>query len=215
MKRVLPRQHRAAERRLPQRVPCALTVRHVQKRRTLTRLPTPPGEIGGTTGAMVERLTRTPDNARQTPLASAATRCPLANAAGAVIAATHTAATKILISVFTSGTAHEVPSLAQNARLNRVARDRESIARRTFTRCSRFFSRSLSLPGTPACIPADARLAEGRERQHDFRLCRPPHEGCRPARVDGWIAKVRYRDDSTAEPPNTTLAHLPRNGPAP
>jgi hypothetical protein len=28
-----------------------------------------------------------------------------------------------------------------------------------------------------------------------------------------WIARnVRYRDDATADPPNKTLAHLPRNG---
>jgi hypothetical protein len=65
VKHVLPRQHRPAERRLPQRVPGALAVRHVQKRRTLSRLPTPPGEVAGAARAMVERLARTADDARQ------------------------------------------------------------------------------------------------------------------------------------------------------
>jgi hypothetical protein len=46
---------------------------------------------------------------------------------------------------------------------------------------SRVRSRSV---GTPARVPADARLAGRRERQHDLCLRRPPHEGCRAARVD-------------------------------
>ena len=34
-----------------------------------------------------------------------------------------------------------------------------------------------------------------------------------PLESTAWIAKnVRYRDDPTADPPNATLAHLPRNG---
>jgi hypothetical protein len=34
-----------------------------------------------------------------------------------------------------------------------------------------------------------------------------------PQESTAWIAKnVRYRDPATADPPNTTLAHLPRNG---
>jgi hypothetical protein len=34
-----------------------------------------------------------------------------------------------------------------------------------------------------------------------------------PLESTAWIAKnVRYRDDPTADPPNATLTHLPRNG---
>lgn len=34
-----------------------------------------------------------------------------------------------------------------------------------------------------------------------------------PAESTAWIARnVRYRDDATADPPNKTLAHLPKNG---
>ncbi len=45
VERVLPRQHRAAKRRLPQRAPGALPVRDVQKRGRRTRLPALPGDL--------------------------------------------------------------------------------------------------------------------------------------------------------------------------
>jgi hypothetical protein len=44
---VLPRQHRPAEARLTQRVPSALAVRDVQKRRRRARLPSAASEIRG------------------------------------------------------------------------------------------------------------------------------------------------------------------------
>lgn len=41
----------------------------------------------------------------------------------------------------------------------------------------------------------------------------PSNRAKTPVESSAWIAKnVRYRDDATADPPNKTLAHLPRNG---
>src|SRR5204863_4026131 len=54
---VLPRQHRTAERRLPQRVARALAVRDVQKRRRRTFAPAS-SEVCGAARAMVERGAR-------------------------------------------------------------------------------------------------------------------------------------------------------------
>ena len=59
---VLPREHRAAERRLPQRVAGALTVRHVEQRPD-PRIAPAAGEKGRAAGAVVERVAGTPDDA--------------------------------------------------------------------------------------------------------------------------------------------------------
>src|SRR6266542_857870 len=65
VKNILPRQNRTTDRGLPQRVAGALTVRHVQDSRARARLPPPPGEVCGATGAVVERVTGAADDARE------------------------------------------------------------------------------------------------------------------------------------------------------
>ncbi len=41
----------------------------------------------------------------------------------------------------------------------------------------------------------------------------PSKRVARPLESSAWIARnVRYRDAATADPPNRTLRHLPRNG---
>jgi hypothetical protein len=61
---VLPRQHRAADRGLPQGVPGALAVRDVQH--CLHRdISAAPRKVRRATGAMVERVARAADDARE------------------------------------------------------------------------------------------------------------------------------------------------------
>ena len=62
---VLPRQHRAAEPRLPQRVARALAVRDVQERRRRRRLAAAAGQVRGAARAVVERVARAADDARE------------------------------------------------------------------------------------------------------------------------------------------------------
>ena len=62
---VLPREHCAAERRLPQRVAGALPVRDVKERRRSRRLLPAACEVRRAAGAVVERIARTADDARE------------------------------------------------------------------------------------------------------------------------------------------------------
>src|SRR6266545_8133539 len=48
---------------------------------------------------------------------------------------------------------------------------------------------------------------------HSLYVGRPSKRVVRPWESSAWIARsVRYRDAATADPPNKTLRHLPRNG---
>jgi hypothetical protein len=62
---VLPREHRAAERRLPQGVAGALPVRDMHELRWHLGLLSAAREVRGTAGAVVERVARAADDARE------------------------------------------------------------------------------------------------------------------------------------------------------
>ena len=62
---VLPGQHRAAQRGLAQRVPRAVAVGDVQRRRARRRDAAAPGQVRRAAGAVVQRLARAADDPRE------------------------------------------------------------------------------------------------------------------------------------------------------